>query len=78
MVVEEYANGKLKSRGYIKGKNIRTGEWTFWDENGQKEFAGEYKNGWFEGRCTRWNKDGTIDTELSGIYEDGNKVAPFP
>ena len=58
MVAEEYANGLIKSRGYIKGKNIRTGEWTFWYANGQKKAEGRYVDHEKEGDWIYWLKDG--------------------
>ena len=45
MVVEKHANGRLKSRGYIKGKNVRTGDWTFWYETGRKRSQGPFIDG---------------------------------
>ena len=36
------------------------------------------QNGKREGRWTDWNEDGSIDHELSGIYNAGEKVAPLP
>ena len=37
MFVEEYPNGQLKSRGNLKGKNVRTGEREFSHENGSPD-----------------------------------------
>jgi len=58
MLVDKYPNGQLKSRGYQKGVNVKTGEWTWWYKNGEKEKAGEYKNGMQVGLWTLWYENG--------------------
>ena len=70
MIAEEYANGQLKSRGYIKGKNIRTGGWTFWYEDGQKESEGRYVDHQREGLWTNWDENGQ---KSKGEYKDGKQ-----
>ena len=45
----------------------------------QCRYHGAYKDMEFpKGPLTFWNKDGSINTEKSGIYKAGKKVAPFP
>ena len=78
MTVQEYANGQLKSRGYIKGNNVRTGEWTFWHENGQRASEGQYVDHQKEGPWTYWWAHGGLDPRSSGIYKDDKKVADLP
>ena len=46
--------------------------------NGQKEKERKYKSGNLEGRWSLWNKDGSINTERSGIYKADKKIAPLP
>ena len=58
MVAEEYASGQVKSRGYIKGKNIRTGEWTSWHENGQKKSQGRFVDHEKVGEWVYWHESG--------------------
>ncbi len=72
MFAEEYPSGKLKARGYIKGKNIRTGEWTFWHENGQKESEGRYVDHQKVGDWKYWRVDGKGRQDRS--YKNGQLV----
>ena len=72
-----HANGQKQREGEFKsGKPA--GLWTYWHNNGQKHSGGDYKNGDKRGRWTFWNQDGSINTEKSGIYEDGKKAADLP
>ncbi len=42
-------------------------------------YHGAYKDMEFpKGPLTFWNKDGSINTEKSGIYKAGKKIAPLP
>ena len=54
------------------------GDFNEWYENGQKRTEGSFEDGQEEGLWTYWNEDGSIDTVKSGIYKDGEKVAPLP
>ena len=72
-----HMNGqKWREGGFNNGKE--QGRWTTWHPNGRKWRDGELRNGREEGRWTIWNEDGSIDTEKSGIYEAGERVAPLP
>lgn len=77
-IVGEYDNGLKEYDGYVLEDGSRVGLWTFWYENGQKWFVGSFKNGEWDGLWTLWNEDGSIYSDLSGIYEAGEKVAPLP
>ncbi|NRA97430.1 MAG: hypothetical protein HRU14_14610 [Planctomycetes bacterium] len=60
-------------------KKIRVGHWIFrYEDPTRKRAEGEYKNGKRDGDWTFWNESGSIDTEKSGIYEDGKKTADLP
>jgi hypothetical protein len=74
--VEEYANGQLKSLGYITGKNVRTGEWTFWYANGQKKSEGRFVDHQKEGLWTYWHENGQKQKERS--YKNGQRVDGWP
>jgi len=50
-----------------------------YNESGQKEWEGKYnKDRKPEGRWAYWNEDGSVNTERSGIYKDGKRIAPLP
>jgi hypothetical protein len=49
-----------------------------WHSKGPRSNTGNYKNFKKEGPWTVWNKDGSINSEKSGIYKAGKKVAPLP
>jgi len=64
--------------------NGRVGKWTFWYENGKKEYEGTYKDGKQDGLVTQWYENGQIfwkgtlkDGEQQGLhtywYENGKK-----
>ena len=65
--------GQYQSKGkLIKGKF--DGKWTFWNENGQKDYEVNYKDGKEDGkRTTSWYENGQIKTE--GIYKDGKQIS---
>jgi hypothetical protein len=73
-------NGQRSEGEWKNGKG--EGPWTVWHENGQKMSEGEYKNGEKEGLWTYWHRDGSIDHEMSGIYNADKwhlgKIAPLP
>jgi hypothetical protein len=49
-----------------------------WRSKGPRINKGNYKNFKKEGPWTVWNKDRSINSEKSGIYKAGKKVAPLP
>jgi antitoxin component YwqK of YwqJK toxin-antitoxin module len=88
--VRWYRNGQKESEGAYRDTlrrqsnswNIRVGPWTEWHKNGQKKSKGSYiesahSNVWREGVWTYWNEDGSINTEKSGIYKAGKRIAPL-
>ncbi len=73
--VEDYfkESDKLQMKGTYNNKKLenksRTGLFTYYYENGQKSYEGEYKNGEEEGKWTYWFKNGNVKSE--GNYEGG-------
>ena len=63
---------------YCTGPRPSSPAWEEGHDNGQKLSEQEWKNGEWEGLGTRWDEDGSIDNEKSGIYKAGKKVAPLP
>ena len=51
--------------------NVPDGTWTFWSENGIKEYEGSYKNGMKEGKFVKWHDNGAKESE--GSYKNGMK-----
>ena len=70
--VKFWSNGQLHSKGTYKD-GIKIGPWVFYYENGQLTFKGNYKNG-LDGPWVGYNKDGTVDNELTGTFKNGKKV----
>lgn len=52
----------------------RDGPSSSWYPDGVKAAEGTYSGGLRTGLWSFWNPDGALDTERSGIYEDGRKV----
>jgi len=53
----------------------RTGPWTFRHDNGALQAQGSFLFGQKEGLWVHRNQDGTIDPELTGVYEADVRVA---
>ena len=72
-------NGQVKGlrNGEIRN-GMREGLWESYFDSGQLKSKGTYKNGKQEGLWTYWYQEGSLDTDLSGIYKDGEKIAPLP
>ncbi len=81
-VVEYFENGKPKVKAYYKNQH-KTGQWTYYDENGQKisekiynhdELLGEgaYKNGKKDGVWYQYSPDKKIKT--IHIYQSGKLI----
>jgi len=71
MFIEEYASGSPKHRGYIKGQNVRTGEWVYWWENGQRQAEGRYVDHLEEGLWVGWHENG--QKAFEGSFKNGEK-----
>jgi len=72
-----HRNGQKSAEGVYKSGSAE-GHWVGWYKNGQKRMDGGLKDGEEEGRWTFWNENGSVDTERSGIYKAGEKIAPLP
>jgi antitoxin component YwqK of YwqJK toxin-antitoxin module len=69
-----YASGQMESKtAYVDGKRQGTAE--RWYTNGTKMSEGRYEDNRMVGEWRFWNADGSEDTQRSGNYENGEKVA---
>ena len=69
-----YSTGQLMMKGeYRNGRE--EGPWIFYLANGDLGFKGEFKNGKHEGPWVWYNFDGTLSTDLSGVYKNGKKIS---
>ena len=50
------------------------GDYIEWYENGITKSVGAMKNGKAEGQWRAWLEDGTPDKDLTGMYQDGQKI----
>jgi antitoxin component YwqK of YwqJK toxin-antitoxin module len=66
--------GTLIGAGRMHGV-LREGTWETWHYSGEREGQLEYENGRLHGPCRYWRIDGSYDTERSGVYEHGVRVA---
>ncbi|MFY0602528.1 MAG: nicotinic acid mononucleotide adenyltransferase [Flavobacteriaceae bacterium] len=57
-----YANGSIEKQGFFKNKKL-TGEWTQFDQKGNKIAIGHYKKGKKVGKWFIWSKD--VLTEIN-------------
>jgi len=65
------AYGQYFSKGKLTKGNF-DGKWTFWKENGQKDYESNYKDGKEYGKRTiSWHKNGQI--KIEGTFKDGKK-----
>ncbi|MCC6817837.1 MAG: hypothetical protein IT245_02960 [Bacteroidia bacterium] len=64
-------NDKMQMEGHYRSKkceiNTRTGQFTYYFENGEKASEGEYLDGKRDGKWSFWYKDGQLKQE--GLYE---------
>ena len=80
-----YDNGIIKTRVLYKNGKL-SGDYISYDENGQKEFEGTYKNGLKDGKWTEWYtqsdgskmeeriyKEDIIDGKWTRWYKNGQK-----
>jgi len=74
-----HPSGQLNYKGnYKNGKE--KGEWvSYWDYLPYSEFRskGNYKNGKKEGAWVGYDKDGTLDKEVTGTYKNGVKITDW-
>jgi hypothetical protein len=52
----------------------REGHWTFWHRDGQKRAEGTFTHSRMTGHWDCWREDGSVDTALSGDYQDDQRV----
>ena len=72
--VTYWKNGQLFSKGnYTNGK--QEGTWVTYWSNGQLWKKGDYKNGKREGTWVWYHRDGSKNTDKSGVYRNGEKVS---
>ena len=69
-----HRNGQLACSGEMK-KGKLTGLWSYWYDSGQMLFRGTYLMGRREGWWEYWNRDGSVDSGLSGMYRRDEKVS---
>lgn len=66
-------NGQVAIRcSYVNG--IAEGPGISWHSNGVEAISGESRGGKFHGTVRAWHPDGTVDSEKSGQYINGEKV----
>ena len=68
-----YENGQLSFKGTYKDRN-KHGPFAMFYENGQLFQKGTYKDYERVGPWVGYKRDGTVDEEITGTYENGEKV----
>lgn len=76
-----FRNGQPAAKGQRQwdadaSGSLRTGQWTFWHENGFRRSRGIYERGLREGTWEFWKSDGLPDPAHSGVYRGGELVEP--
>jgi len=71
--VRYWSTGQLWEKGTYKGGK-EDGPWVVYWTNGQLWSKGTWKDGKRYGPWVRFNKDGTVNEELTGTFKDGVKV----
>ena len=75
-VTSYYADGSTKtSTTYLEGK--KHGPYRGWYEDGTLEVEGSFEEGQREGSWRFYARDGKTDSERSGRFENGLRVAPL-
>jgi hypothetical protein len=69
-----YEDGTPNYEGSYES-GLRQGAFSFWYPSGQLWWKGSFEKGKRDGVFMQWKADGSIDTDESGIYENGTKVA---
>lgn len=64
-----YTNGQIQQVGFFKDGKL-TGQWTAFDEQGNKKSMGEYTNGEKTGKWFFWN-----DKSLSEVDYSSSRIA---
>lgn len=78
-----HPNGQKASRGRRgwdpeSGASVRRGPWTFWFPSGYRAAQGHYDaHGRRTGAWEFWIDTGRRDSDRSGVYEAGRRVAPL-
>jgi len=72
-----YDNGQLNTHGFNRAGG-HVGKWESWYENGTLRARGEWTDNKQTGPWLVYRADGSVDTDESGVYELGNKIAPLP
>ena len=60
--VGTWPDGTLRTKGYLKkvgGTPLKTGKWSWWDENRRKTIEANYKDGLMHGKYIHWYENGT-------------------
>jgi len=70
---ERWPDGRPKARGRYRS-GVRTGVFESWYEDGSVESRGSYLEGAKEGVWIHRRRDGVVDMELTGVYEDGERI----
>jgi antitoxin component YwqK of YwqJK toxin-antitoxin module len=69
-----YGDGQPKvSICYVDG--VKEGPSIEWHPGGIKQAEGSYHEGYRDGAWSFWHEDGSLDSERTGRYEQGRKVA---
>ena len=63
-----------EKQGKIKD-GVLEGQWVNYFANGQLRYKGSYKNGKKEDEWVDYRRDGTVNSERSGIFKDGKKIS---
>jgi antitoxin component YwqK of YwqJK toxin-antitoxin module len=72
-----HADGSRKnSTEYVEGR--KHGKSEQWRRNGSLEWQGEFREGLKCGEWRYFDESGALDTERSGLYENGERVAALP
>ncbi len=70
---DAYGDGQLRERVTCRD-GLRHGLATTWHPNGARRSEGRYSDGRRSGRWTYWNEDGSVDPQLSGLYDGWTKT----
>ncbi len=74
--VSFHADGtRRNSTEYVDGQKHGLSEQ--WYRGGAREWQGQYTRGLRTGEWRFWSEAGELDAERSGVYEDGQRVAPL-
>lgn len=82
VMTESWPNGYPRTRAtYVSAPNeegrILHGEYTTWHQNGRRSAHGRYEQGVRVGEWRFWDETGELDRVRSGVYVEGEHVAPL-